>query len=151
MRCACLVHGEEPALDKQIYRLDEQVGFLLRRASQRHLSLFASVIPELTTTQFAALAKLAELGPLSQNQLGRLTAMDAATIKGVVGRLVTRRLVVTAPSAEDRRRLVVDLTPEGHALFAEARDRGLEATRLTLAPLAAADRERFLALLRQLA
>ena len=46
------------------------------------------VIPEVTTTQFAALAKLAEQGPLSQNQLGRATAMDAATIKGVVGRLV---------------------------------------------------------------
>ena len=107
-------------MDEQIYRLDEQVGFLLRRAGQRHLSVFATVIPEVTTTQFAAMARLAELGPLSQNQLGRVTAMDAATIKGVVGRLVNRRLVVTAPSAEDRRRLIVDLTPEGRALFAEA-------------------------------
>ncbi len=97
------------------------------------------------------MARLAELGPLSQNQLGRVTAMDAATIKGVVGRLVNRRLVVTAPSAEDRRRLIVDLTPEGRALFAEIRDRGLEASRQTLAPLSAAERERFLALLRQLA
>ena len=138
-------------MDEQIYRLDEQVGFLLRRANQRHLSVFATVIPEVTTTQFAAMARLAELGPLSQNQLGRVTAMDAATIKGVVGRLVTRRLVVTAPSAEDRRRLIVDLTPEGRALFAEIRDRGLEASRQTLAPLSAAERERFLALLRQLA
>lgn len=138
-------------MDEQIYRLDEQVGFLLRRAGQRHLSVFATVIPEVTTTQFAAMARLAELGPLSQNQLGRVTAMDAATIKGVVGRLVNRRLVVTAPSAEDRRRLIVDLTPEGRALFAEIRDRGLEASRQTLAPLSAAERERFLALLRQLA
>ena len=104
-------------MDEQNYRLEEQVGFLLRRVNQRHLAVFAEVIPEVTTTQLAALAKLAELGPMSQNQLGRATAMDAATIKGVVGRLVTRRLVTTAPSAEDRRRLIVELTPEGRALF----------------------------------
>ena len=132
------------------YRLDDAVGFLLRRANQRHLSVFGTLLPELTTTQLAAMARLAELGPMSQNQLGRLTAMDAATIKGVVGRLVTRRLVTTVPSEEDRRRLVVDLTPEGRALFAELGARGGEATERTLAPLSAGERERFLALLRRL-
>ena len=110
-------------MDEQVYHLDEQVGFLLRRANQRHLSVFAALIPELTTTQFAAMARLAEQGPMSQNQLGRVTAMDAATIKGVVGRLVGRRLVTTAPSVEDRRRLIVDLTPEGRALFERVRAR----------------------------
>jgi DNA-binding MarR family transcriptional regulator len=132
------------------YRLKEQVGFLLRRVNQRHLAVFAGVIPEVTTTQLAALAKLAELGPVSQNQLGRATAMDAATIKGVVGRLVGRRLVETAPSAEDRRRLIVDLTPEGRALFESLRPRGLEASRRTLAPLTPAEQARLLALLRKL-
>jgi DNA-binding MarR family transcriptional regulator len=87
---------------------------------------------------------------MSQNQLGRATAMDAATIKGVVGRLVKRRLVTTAPSAEDRRRLIVDLTPEGRAFFDELRERAGEATARTLAPLSPAERERFLALLRRL-
>ena len=111
------------------YRLDDAVGFLLRRANQRHLSVFGAVIPEVTTTQLAALARLAELGPMSQNQLGRVTAMDAATIKGVVGRLVMRRLVATVPSEEDRRRLIVDLTPEGRALFDGLRARAREATR----------------------
>jgi DNA-binding MarR family transcriptional regulator len=132
------------------YRLDDAVGFLLRRANQRHLSVFGAVIPEVTTTQLAALARLFELGPMSQNQLGRATAMDAATIKGVVGRLVNRRLVTTAPSEEDRRRLIVDLTPEGRALFEELRGRAREATERTLAPLSRAERERFLALLRRL-
>ncbi|MFO1210864.1 MAG: MarR family transcriptional regulator [Amaricoccus sp.] len=138
-------------MDDQAYHLDDQVGFLLRRANQRHLAVFAGVIPEITTTQFAAIAKLAEEGPMSQNQLGRMTAMDAATIKGVVGRLVGRRLVATAPSAEDRRRLIVELTPEGRALFESARARGFEASRRTLEPLTAAERRQFLALLRRLA
>jgi MarR family transcriptional regulator, lower aerobic nicotinate degradation pathway regulator len=137
-------------MEDEVYRLEEQVGFLLRRANQRHLAVFAEVIPEVTTTQLAALARLCELGPLSQNQLGRATAMDAATIKGVVERLVRRRLVTTAPSAEDRRRLVVDLTPEGRALFGDLWRRGLEASRRTLEPLSPAERDRFLALLRRM-
>jgi DNA-binding MarR family transcriptional regulator len=70
------------------YRLDDQVGFLLRVAMQRHTSIFMSrIIKGLTQTQFAALAKLREVGPCSQNQLGRLIYLDAATTKGVVDRL----------------------------------------------------------------
>ncbi|MFM8991008.1 MAG: COX15/CtaA family protein, partial [Alphaproteobacteria bacterium] len=38
-------------------------------------------------------ARLRELGDTTQNQLGRLTAMDPATIQGVVRRLVARGLV----------------------------------------------------------
>ena len=47
-------------MEERVYRLEDQVGFLLRRANQRHLAVFAEVIPEVTTTQFAALARLAE-------------------------------------------------------------------------------------------
>src|SRR5262249_1640747 len=66
------------------YILDEQIGFILRQVWQRHTTIFAREIGiNLTPTQWAALSKLAETGPCSQNQLGRLTAMDVATIKGV--------------------------------------------------------------------
>src|SRR3972149_3089327 len=65
------------------YVLDEQVGFLMRVAMQRHTAIFMSrMIEALTQTQFAALAKLYEVGPCSQNHLGRLIYLDAATIKG---------------------------------------------------------------------
>ncbi|TMV73610.1 MarR family transcriptional regulator, partial [Thioclava sp. BHET1] len=99
------------------YALDAQVGFLLRRASQRHLAIFAGGIPEVTSTQFATLAKLFELGPTSQNALGRATAMDAATIKGVTDRLRAKGLVETTRDPDDRRRLYVELTDQGRSLF----------------------------------
>ena len=64
------------------YRLEDQVGFYLRRAGQRHAAIFAEYMTDdLTPTQWAALVKLAEFVSLSQNLLGRETAMDAATIK----------------------------------------------------------------------
>lgn len=119
------------------YVLDDQIGYLLRRVTQRHLAIFAKMIPEVTTTQFAVLARLAELGPQSQNALGRETAMDAATIKGVVDRLVRQGLVATAPDLADRRRITVALSPEGRALFKQLAPQALAVTTETLAPLSA--------------
>ena len=58
---------------------------------------------------------------MSQNELGRATAMDAATIKGVVDRLVKRDVVFTSASTKDKRRLLVDLTDTGRDKYARAR------------------------------
>ncbi|WGV18391.1 MarR family winged helix-turn-helix transcriptional regulator [Fuscovulum ytuae] len=132
------------------YALDDQVGYLLRRVTQRHLALFSEIIPEVTTTQFAVLARLAELGQMSQNQLGRATSMDAATIKGVVDRLTRQGLVTTLPDPSDRRRLTVALTDQGRTLFQDRRADALQVSDLTLAPLSARDRARLLALLARL-
>ena len=130
------------------YVLDAHVGFLLRQVGQRHAAIFASQMGEdMTTTQWAALSKLAEVGPCSQNLLGRLTAMDAATIKGVVDRLVRRGLMATRPDPEDGRRLLVVLTPEGEETVARATPKAFAITEETLAPLSAEERALFLALL----
>lgn len=133
------------------YVLDDQIGYVLRRVTQRHLALFSDAIPEVTTTQFAVLARLAELGPQSQNLLGRETAMDAATIKGVVDRLVRLGLVNTTPDLDDRRRLTIALTPSGAALFANRASTALVVSDKTLAPLSAEERHQLLALLSRLA
>jgi len=132
------------------YLLDEQVGFLLRRVSQRHLAIFAGLIPDLTPTQFAALAKLCELGPTSQNALGRHTAMDAATVKGVVDRLRKKGLVASTADPVDQRRIVVAPTPAGKALFHALVPTAHDITQATLAPLNSEERAQFLALLKKL-
>jgi DNA-binding MarR family transcriptional regulator len=136
-----------------VYRLEEQVGHLLRRAHQRHTAIFQEAIgaSQLTPLQFAALVKLNDLGEVSQNQLGRLTAMDAATMQGVIQRLATRGLIARRPDPGDRRRLLLSLTPEGAALIGEAIARGHAITELTLAPLSPAERAAFIALLARLA
>ena len=133
------------------YRLDEQVGFILRQAAQRHTTIFAALmVDDLTPTQFAALAKLTELGPCSQNRLGRLTAMDGATIKGVIDRLTKRGLTETSQDPDDGRLLVVALTDLGRAVAARALPAGARITEETLAPLEAEERAQFLALLGKL-
>src|SRR6201987_6236232 len=96
------------------YVLDDQAGFLMRVAMQRHTSIFTSrMIEGLTQTQFAALAKLFEVGPCSQNYLGRVIYREAATIKGVVDRLHLRVFVTAFNDPKDRRRRAVALTDRG--------------------------------------
>jgi len=133
------------------YVLDEQIGFILRQVWQRHATIFAREIGiNLTPTQWAALAKLNESGPCSQNQLGRLTAMDVATIKGVIDRLTARGLTETGRDPADGRRLLVRLTRAGQQLAEKTAPNALAITRETLAPLDASERETLVALLTKL-
>jgi DNA-binding MarR family transcriptional regulator len=133
------------------YVLDEQIGFILRQVWQRHATIFAAEIgASLTPTQWAALAKLAESGPCSQNQLGRLTAMDVATIKGVIDRLTARGLTETCADPEDGRRLRVSLTRAGQQLAEKMAPNALAISRETLAPLDSRERETLMALLSKL-
>jgi DNA-binding MarR family transcriptional regulator len=133
------------------YRLEDQIGFRLRLASQRHLEIFARLMPDLTPTQFSTLVRLGQHGTLSQNHLGRLVAMDAATVKGVIDRLRRRGLVATVPSASDRRRLDLSLTEAGRAMLDRALPVAAQITAETLHPLSAADAARLADLLDRLA
>lgn len=138
--------GDGPAADDG-YRLQEQIGFILRKAHQRHVAIFASRIADLTPQQFAALAKLRDIGETSQNQLGALIAMDAATIKGVIDRLHARGLVSLVRHEVDRRRLMVGLTEEGRRAVETLVPLAQEISKETLAPLSARETATLLALL----
>lgn len=132
------------------YQLSDQVGFNLRRANQRHVAIFARHIADLTPMQFAALARLYERGAISQNLLGRLTAMDSATIKGVVERLAVKGLVTSGADPNDRRLRRVDLTEAGRHMF-EAAEQGADlARRETLSPLTKEEAKTFEDLLAKL-
>jgi DNA-binding MarR family transcriptional regulator len=133
------------------YVLDDQGGFLMRVAMQRHTSIFTSrMIEGLTQTQFAALAKLYEVGPCSQNHLGRLIYLDAATIKGVVDRLHLRGFVTALNDPKDRRRRAVALTDRGRQVTEAAMRVAAEITAATLAPLTADEQRQISKLLRKL-
>ena len=133
------------------YILDDQVGFLLRVAMQRHTAIFsARMVEGLTQTQFAALAKLYEAGPGSQNHLGRLICLDAATIKGVVDRLAGRGFVTAVNDLKDRRRRAVALTERGRQATEKAMAVAAEITAATLAPLGEDERRDVVKLLKKL-
>jgi len=146
-----VVSAQADSLEQGGYVLDHQAGFLMRIAMQRHTSIFMSrMIAGLTQTQFAALAKLYEVGPCSQNYLGRLIYLDAATIKGVVDRLHLRGFVTALNDPNDRRRRAVALTDRGRQLTEAALRVAVDITAATLAPLTVDEQRQIAKLLRKL-
>lgn len=132
------------------YQLEDQVGYKLRLASQRHLEIFSRHLPDMTPTQFSILVRLRDVGEVSQNQLGRFVAMDAATTKGVISRLIDRNLVQSRQDGADLRRLQISLTFEGQAKVQAAIDQALVITAETTENLTKRELARLLKLLDKL-
>ncbi len=134
------------------YQVEEQIGHLMRRAHQRASSIFQSNMGsnQTTPTQFAALSKLNDLGEVSQNRLGRLTAMDTATIQGVTRRLAEREFVETKADVSDKRRVLLQLTDKGRELIFKLTPIGITVSKETLEPLSVEEREIVCKLLKKL-
>jgi DNA-binding MarR family transcriptional regulator len=134
------------------YRLEAQIGYVLRRAHQRATGIFNSVMGEfdVTPTQFAALAKLDDAGRVSQNELGRLTAMDPATIWGVVNRLIKQGYVAQSPDPDDARLVMVELTDAGRRATLNMKAVAAEVSRETLRPFTEEEARQLLDLLGRL-
>lgn len=127
-------------------------GHLLRRAQQAHTALFAQEFDrELTGPQYATLRVLADRPAISQRELGDQASLDKSTAADIVQRLTTRGWIVRARDAEDGRRRTLSLTPEARTAVDGFAPRVDTVQDRLLAPLDAARRRAFVALLRPVA
>lgn len=134
------------------YDFHDQIGHLLRRAYQRHVSIFQEAIPDsdLTAAQFVTLCAVKEQKSCSLNDIVKATAIDQATIRGVVERLKARELIEVGADPSDGRKLVVRPTPMGLALIERTVPFATEVTERTYGPLNAGERVALLFLLRKM-
>src|SRR5260370_36415295 len=93
------------------YEVSEQIGHLLRKAYQRHLAIFSQTIadPQLTAGQFAVLSASRRLAPSSMRDLGKATALDAATVRGIIERFRARELIEMQTNTDARRKVTHQL------------------------------------------
>lgn len=141
----------EADLFAQDYVLEDQIGYLIRLAGQRHAAIFQGAAPMgLTPTQFSALIRLAQMGPCSQNELGRRAAMDVATIKGVVDRLRDRGMITVAPDPTDKRRSILSIAPSFEGLVQDLIAAGFAISDATLDPLNPQERQTLLTLIKKI-
>ncbi|KXU93346.1 MarR family transcriptional regulator [Caballeronia megalochromosomata] len=134
------------------YHFNEQIGHLLRRAYQRHVAIFQQAIPDsqLTAAQFVTLCAVRDQQGASLNDIAKITAIDQATIRGVVERLQTRGLIVVARDANDGRKVTVTTTGEGDALVERTVPFAHDITEQTYGPLNPAERVAMIYLLRKM-
>ncbi|HGM6743907.1 winged helix-turn-helix transcriptional regulator [Serratia ureilytica] len=124
------------------YHFTEQVGHLLRKVYQRHVAIFQQNVgdSQLTAVQFITLCAVRDMGPSSLTELVQVTAVDQATIRGIVERLKARDLITVTPDPIDRRKVVVGLTDAGGELLAETVPQAAKITELTFGTLNPAER-----------
>ena len=93
----------------------------------------------LTRHEWRAVAVLGQEQPLTANGLCARTNMDKVQVSRAVAGLVAAKLVARRPDARDRRRGLLNLTPEGRAIYREIVPLVLARERELLAALSAAE------------
>lgn len=138
--------------DTDDYDVTQQVGHLLRRVYQRHLSIFQenAADPNLTSVQFVTLCALRDHGPSSQTELVKATAVDQGTIRGIIERLSARGLITTSGDEQDGRKIIMSLTPAAERLLEEMIPAARLISEMTMADLNPAERVALLYLLRRI-
>ena len=142
---------ERPDVDVAGLQVFSRVSRLAVLADRSRRAAFAA--HGLEVWEFDVLAALRRTGEpyaLSPGALLRATLVTSATMTHRVDRLAAAGLVVRGPDPEDRRGVLVTLTPAGRRQVDAALSDLLAAEELMLAPLPAADRAQLAALLRQL-
>lgn len=102
-------------------------------------------------SEFMVLRHLYEVGPISQQELGRALRIHASNLVALIDELESKGALIRRRDPDDRRRYLLELTDHGLRRLAEA-EKVVQATDAEmLAPLTRAERDRLRAYLIKLA
>ena len=101
-----------PQLDQEAYNAILATSKIIRRVA---LKLF--VEEGITEPQFQALMLLVESGPMLMRKMSDEMLVTPANVTGIMDRLEEKGLVRRTPGKGDRRATIIEITPEGKALF----------------------------------
>ncbi|MGW3118701.1 MarR family winged helix-turn-helix transcriptional regulator [Streptomyces sp. NPDC001107] len=124
-------------------------SWLLGRAAARGRALVAEALAAegLKMWHHVVLSAVRDLGPVAQADLGRSVQLDPKDLVGVLNDLQSAGLVLREPDPKDRRKNAVSLTGDGARLLKRCERAARAANDELLAPLSAAERDRFIGLL----
>ncbi len=129
---------EPPALDLERYlpfRLSVLANRVTRAVARAYSRSFHLSAPEWRT-----MAVLGRYGAMTANSVVEHTAMDKVRVSRAVARLLAHDRVTRRTDPEDRRRAILDLTPEGRAVYAKIVPLVLSVERELLGELSAEER-----------
>jgi DNA-binding MarR family transcriptional regulator len=114
--------------------LAERMGYLLTAAHLRRRGRFEELLREagIGAADFGTLATVAEIGPLSQQQVAEQVSLTGTAVVQIVDRLEADGLVKRGRNPTDRRSYALQLTPKGKATLERAQG-ALEQSNVELA------------------
>jgi MarR family transcriptional regulator, 2-MHQ and catechol-resistance regulon repressor len=83
--------------------------------SETHVRQF-----DLTPAQFDVIATLGNTNGLSMGEIGEKTLITKGTLTGVIDRLIQKQLVLREVPEDNRRNVIVQLTPQGQQIFEQS-------------------------------
>jgi DNA-binding MarR family transcriptional regulator len=134
--------GREPAPAAPV-TFQASTWYLLAQAGTQAHHLWADMLAQVrvSPSQFKVLRALGESGPLCQNQLADLIAVDPRNVVPLIDSLAARGLLAREVDTADRRRRVLTLTAGGQQLAADLASIAAELEHDFLSPLTAADQQ----------
>jgi len=128
---------------------DSGSGLLILRLARASAWRLGRSLAEsgLRWADYAVLHHVESQGPVAQRELASALRIQPSNIVALLDELQRRGLLKRAPDPVDRRRHRVELTPRGRAALARATKATRAAEADLLAPLSAAERREFRALL----
>lgn len=128
-------------------------SWLLGRAAARGHRLVADALARegMRMMHHAVLSAVAELGPVSQADLGRSLSIDPKDMVMIVNDLVAEELVTRAPDPRDRRKNAVTISPAGTRTLRRTQKLGDAANAELTAALSPAERDQLIDLLTRIA
>ena len=103
-------------------KLENQICFPIYAASRLITREYQPMLDELGLTypQYLVLLVLWEHDGLSVNEIGQKLLLNTNTVTPLLKRMAAQGLVARQRSADDERRVIVSLTPQGRALQEQA-------------------------------
>lgn len=135
--------------ERGLESLYREPTFMIRRAHQIASATFARscVKLDLTPSQYSVLFALRHVGPIGQNHLGRLVALDRCTTSLVVRLLVERALIDRVNDPVDGRKKKLSLNDSGRVLLNRAERLATRASRKLLSVLDDSQTRAFMSIL----
>jgi len=127
-------------------------GHLIRRAQQIAVAIFAGQLAtaDITPVQFAILSAVHDTPGIDQITLAKRVAFDPATSGSVIGRLEAKGWIKRDADAQDRRRKLLWVTPEGSQALAGMQTAVAQVQAQILSPLTPQEQTQFVGLLTRL-
>ncbi|MFF1712585.1 MarR family winged helix-turn-helix transcriptional regulator [Streptomyces sp. NPDC058268] len=124
-------------------------SWLLGRAAARGRGLVAEALAgeDMKMWHHVVLSAVADQAPVAQAALGRSISLDPKDLVGVINDLQDAGLVLRSPDPADRRKNAITITENGERTLDRCAEVAWRANNELLAPLSAAERKQFLALL----
>lgn len=113
-----VMQEDPPLFALENYQIDDSVGFLLTRARLLLVKSIDEALAgcDITYTQCGIVYMLATGKCSSAADLARDFYIDAASMKRTLDRLEARQIIQRKPHPDDRRQMLLNLTPAGDAL-----------------------------------